>query len=102
MEFRSIYYFKDFPGSDKYKIEDELYDLAQDPGEDRNVSSDPVNGEVIAELSERMDVFLANYSISKYNLWDGGMAITHHFLFHYVEGTNSSEKCCLYLCLPAT
>ena len=72
-------YYKYFPGSDKYKFEDELYDLAYDPGEDHNVASDPAHADVIAELDERIDTFFANYSCPKYNLWDGGMAMAYYF-----------------------
>lgn len=72
-------YFKYFPGSEKYKFEDELYDLAQDPGEDQNVASDPANADLIAELNERIDTFFASYSSLKYNLWDGGMAMAYYY-----------------------
>jgi arylsulfatase A-like enzyme len=72
-------YFKYFPGSEKYKFEDELYDLSQDPGENHNVASDPANADIIAELSERMNTFFANYSSPKYNLWDGGIAMAYYY-----------------------
>ena len=72
-------YFKYFPGSEKYKFEDELYNLSQDPGEDLNVASDPANADIIAELSERIDTFFASYSSRKYNLWDGGMAMAYYY-----------------------
>jgi len=68
-------YFKYFPGSDKFKFKDELYDLAHDPSEDHNVASDPSNADVISELSERVDTFFAYNSSPKYNLWEGGMAM---------------------------
>jgi arylsulfatase A-like enzyme len=72
-------YFKYFPGSEKYKFGDELYDLAFDPGEDNNVAGDPANADVIAELSERIETFFANNSSPKYNLWDGGMAMAYYY-----------------------
>ena len=72
-------FFKYFPGSDKYKFEDELYELAHDPGEDHNVASDPNNADVIAELSEQIDTFYANNSSPKYNLWEGGMAMAYYY-----------------------
>ena len=72
-------YFKYFPGSDKYEFEDELYDLAHDPGEHHNVASDPANADLIAEMSERIDTFFASYSSPKYNLWDGGIAMAYYY-----------------------
>ena len=72
-------YFKYFPGSDKYKFGDELYDLAFDPGEDNNVAGDPANADIIAELSERINAFFASNSNPKYNLWDGGMAMAYYY-----------------------
>jgi arylsulfatase A-like enzyme len=72
-------YFKYFPGSEKYKFEDELYDLAHDPGEDHNLASDLAYADVVAELSERIDTFFATYSDPKYNLWNGGMAMAYYY-----------------------
>jgi len=72
-------YFKFFPGSEKYKFADELYDLASDPGEDNNVASDPANVDVIAELNNRIDTFFASNSHPQYNLWDGGMAMAYYY-----------------------
>jgi len=72
-------YFKYFPDSEKYKFEDELYDLSQDPGENHNVASDPTNADIIAELSERINTFFASYSSPKYNLWDGGIAMAYYY-----------------------
>jgi len=72
-------YFKYFPGSDKFKFKDELYDLAHDPSEDHNVASDPSNADVISELSERVDTFFAYNSSPKYNLWEGGMAMAYYY-----------------------
>jgi len=72
-------YYKYFPGSEKYKFEDELYDLAHDPSEDQNIASNPDNANVIKDLSERVDAFFARYSNPKYNLWDGGMAMAYYY-----------------------
>ena len=72
-------YFKYFPGSNKYKFEDELYDLAYDPGEDNNIASDPANADLIAELGGRIDTFFSEYSSPEYNLWDGGMAMAYYY-----------------------
>lgn len=59
--------------------DDELYDLAYDPGEDNNVAGDPANAEVIAGLSGRIDAFFAENSSPKYDLWDGGMAMAYYY-----------------------
>ena len=72
-------YFKYFPGSDKYRFRDELYDLVHDPGEDHNLASDPANADVVAELSGRIDAFFATYSSPKYNLWNGGMVMAYYY-----------------------
>ena len=72
-------FYKYFPGSEKYKFEDELYDLALDPNEDQNAASDPDNVDVVAELSERIDAFFAIHSSPKYNLWNGGMAMAYYY-----------------------
>jgi arylsulfatase A-like enzyme len=72
-------YFKYFAGSAKYNFDDELYDLAQDPGEDHNLVSDPAYAVVIAELSSRIDAFFANYATPKYNLWNGGTAMAYYY-----------------------
>jgi arylsulfatase A-like enzyme len=72
-------YFNYFSGSEKYNFEDELYDLARDPGEDHNLISDPAYADVIAELSTRIDTFFANYAAPKYNLWKGGTAMAYYY-----------------------
>jgi arylsulfatase A-like enzyme len=72
-------YFTYFSGSETYKFEDELYDLAKDPGEDNNIASDPAYEEIIAELSKRIANFFSSYSNPKYNLWDGGIAMAYYY-----------------------
>jgi arylsulfatase A-like enzyme len=71
-------YFKYFPGSSEYQFEDELYDLINDPGEDRNVAADPENAQIVRELSERIDGFFSEYSSPKYDLWNGGVAMAYY------------------------
>jgi arylsulfatase A-like enzyme len=39
---------------------EQLYDLVFDPGEARNVASDPVNAEVLADLSERLERWMVD------------------------------------------
>ena len=72
-------YFKYFSGSDAYKFDDELYDLAQDPDEDNNLASDPVYTDVIAELSTRIDTFFTDYANPRYDLWSSGTAMAYYY-----------------------
>ncbi|UCC53066.1 MAG: sulfatase-like hydrolase/transferase [Anaerolineaceae bacterium] len=72
-------FFKYFAGSENYQFDDELYDLASDPGEDHNLATDPAYADVIAELSTRIDTFFAKNANPKYDLWNGGTAMAYYY-----------------------
>lgn len=50
----------------------ELYDLAADPGELRNLIDDERHRETIAALRPRLEKFFARYAEPKWDLWRGG------------------------------
>ena len=54
--------------------EPELYDLEEDPEQNRNVYGDPAYREIAADLDARLTGFFAEYSDEKYDLWHGGGA----------------------------
>ncbi|NQU11092.1 sulfatase-like hydrolase/transferase [bacterium] len=51
---------------------DELYRLADDPGERHNRIGDVVGAEVRRELESRLAAFFARFSDRQYDLWQGG------------------------------
>jgi len=78
-ETRSIrtarwHYMKRFPGSSHYPFEDELYDLAQDPGERHNLINDTSLAETAEKLSGRIESFFSQYAHPQFDLWRGGRA----------------------------
>ncbi|MBM4018060.1 MAG: DUF4976 domain-containing protein [Planctomycetes bacterium] len=50
----------------------ELYDLAADPGETRNLADDHARAAARASLDERLDAFFRRYADPQYDLWRGG------------------------------
>lgn len=53
---------------------DELYDLAKDPGETRNLAGDPAQSAVVRDLDARLTAFFANYADPRWDVWRGGTA----------------------------
>jgi len=51
---------------------DELYDLARDPGERRNLAGVPEYAEKEADLRGRLEAFFDRYADPKFDLWRGG------------------------------
>ena len=54
--------------------EPELYDMKQDPEQNRNVYHDPAYKKIITNLDNRLTDFFSEYSDKKYDLWQGGSA----------------------------
>ena len=50
----------------------ELYDLATDPGEQRNLYDDVAHADLRAALSKRLEEFFAKYAAPEFDLWNGG------------------------------
>ena len=53
---------------------DELYDLANDPGEKNNLIDKPEQADVQRQLQQRLDAFFKRYADPKYDLWHGGIS----------------------------
>lgn len=53
---------------------DELYDLANDPGETRNLAADPQRAEVVAQLGAQLTAFFERYADPRWDVWRGGTA----------------------------
>ena len=82
-----MYRFK----SDLHPFESELYDLVRDPDERENKATDPGYGEVVDELTAKLEMFFETYSDLKWNLWKGGTAksnSTRAFLWRDTWGTD--------------
>jgi len=52
----------------------ELYDLARDPGETRNLVDDPEYARIVAELDARLTEFFDRYADPRFDIWRGGTA----------------------------
>jgi len=52
----------------------ELYDLANDPGETRNLVADPEHGAVVADLDRQLTAFFERYADPQWDVWRGGTA----------------------------
>jgi len=50
----------------------ELYDLRSDPGEMKNLASDPAHAQTRQALDARLAAFFARYADPQYDLWHGG------------------------------
>ena len=53
---------------------DELYNLARDPGETRNLVNDPEYELIVQDLAEQLAVFFNRYADPRYDVWRGGTA----------------------------
>ncbi len=53
---------------------DELYDLAADPGENRNLAADPTRAAVVADLDRQLTAFFKRYADPQWDVWRGGTA----------------------------
>ncbi|NCF68468.1 MAG: sulfatase-like hydrolase/transferase [Chloroflexi bacterium] len=71
MRTREWLYIKHF---DKQN-ENELYDLLRDPGEHRNVISDPSNADVLAEMDAALAEFFKEHAAPEYDVWNGGTMV---------------------------
>ena len=56
---------------------DELYHLARDPRERRNLAGSEEHAATQRRLAGRLDAFFARYAEPKYDLWHGGGSKTH-------------------------
>ena len=52
--------------------EDELYDMAKDPGQKNNLASNSKYAQTKKQLEGRLDAFFAKYANPRYDLWKGG------------------------------
>ncbi len=50
----------------------ELYDMAEDPGETINLVDDPAFAAVVADLDARLTAFFSEYADPAFDLWNGG------------------------------
>lgn len=53
---------------------DELYNLAADPGETRNLIDDPAHRGVIEDMDARLTAFFEKYADPRFDIWRGGTA----------------------------
>ncbi len=65
-------YMRRFNESRKYPLEDEMYNLPDDPNEQNDVLRNSEYAETAKELAQRIDNFFRKYSDPKYDLWHGG------------------------------
>ncbi|MDH5277120.1 MAG: sulfatase-like hydrolase/transferase, partial [Gammaproteobacteria bacterium] len=52
----------------------ELYDLANDPGETRNLVAEPAHSPVVADLDRQLTTFFARNGDPQWDVWRGGTA----------------------------
>lgn len=52
----------------------ELYDLVDDPDENRNLYENPAHADTIADLDARLTTFFQKHAVEKYDPWRGGTA----------------------------
>ena len=65
-------YFKRFKGSMTYGLEDELYNLHNDPDERNNLAGLSEHEKTEQTLSNDIDQFFNAYADPRYDLWNGG------------------------------
>lgn len=51
-----------------------LFDMHEDPGQNRNLAGDPAYRKTVLELDRRLTAFFERYADPKYDLWQGGFA----------------------------
>ena len=65
-------YMKRFKGAARHRLDDEMYDLANDPKEKTNLVGTPEYADTATALSERITAFFDGHSDPRYDLWKGG------------------------------
>ncbi len=68
MRTREWLYVKHFDN----RFESQLFDLRRDPGEKKNVITDPGNQTVLAEMDSALTKFFNEHSKPEYDVWRGG------------------------------
>jgi arylsulfatase A-like enzyme len=65
-------YMRRFNGSGKYPMEDEMYDLSNDPHERINVLENNEHSDIATSLVDQVDSYFRDNSTEKFDLWKGG------------------------------
>ena len=65
-------YMKRFKGSETFPLEDELYDLQNDPNEESNLLADSASPPILTELDKQLDAFFSDHLDPRFDLWSGG------------------------------
>ena len=65
-------YAKRFDQSEEYPLENELYDLSNDPDERINLAGNSKFNEIENELSTKIDTYFQTYASPQFDLWQGG------------------------------
>jgi hypothetical protein len=68
-------YFKRFKESKKFNLDDELFDVENDPKEQKNLINEPHYLVVKNKLDQLLENFFKTYSHSKADLWNGGKSL---------------------------
>ena len=92
---REWLFMKRFRTAD-YPFEDELYDIADDPDESRNLATLPQCQGVVAKLSGRVDEFFERYADPSYGMWRGGTVKSNSirpWLWETVWGPDCKPTC---------
>lgn len=76
-------FFKRYKGADAPDLPDELFNVAVDPGETKNLAEDPDHAHIVADLSARIDKFFAQHARSEADLWRGGQPIQNSMMQSY-------------------
>tara|TARA_X000000368_G_scaffold353505_1_gene294670 strand:- start:3978 stop:5489 length:1512 start_codon:yes stop_codon:yes gene_type:complete len=68
-------YFKRFKDSKNFNLDDELFDVENDPKEQKNLINEPHYLSVKNKLDQLLEDFFKIYSDSKADLWNGGKSL---------------------------
>ncbi|MGB1010448.1 MAG: sulfatase family protein [Thiolinea sp.] len=68
-------YFRRFTGNSNEDLQDELYDVINDPAEATNLIADPEHQLVATELASRIDRFFAEHVTAEADMWNGGQPL---------------------------
>ena len=70
-------YKRRFQGAPTPPFDDEMYDLASDPGERVNLAGEPAHAAQAARLIAEIDAFFDRHSEKRFDLWRGGMPVSN-------------------------
>lgn len=88
--------FKRFGGATDLKIQDELFDVENDPKETVNLAKDPKYAEILNWLDQLQSDYFNQHTRKEADLWQGGVPIQHSERMEFWRGAWGEDWAAVY------